>query len=132
MSVPKYLKTVAPSASSFHLVTQKRLPADWYARQQVASDNESGINKPTVYRDSTLEMHGKIFDVKCTKGEYCREDRIDPLSPALEATVALFNDHNDAPGSKEINILVEELPHCPECGEPARPGVVRSHTISMR
>lgn len=76
-----------------------------------------------VYPASILEMHGKIYDVKCTACDYCSEDRTDPLCPALGAADASFKDYQDA-GSREINIPIDELPRCPACGALARPGVV--------
>ncbi|KAI0069475.1 DHS-like NAD/FAD-binding domain-containing protein [Panus rudis PR-1116 ss-1] len=131
MSIPKFLKKVAPNANSFHLVTQNvdRLSTlalqsiidRWRRDPEEGDGNRESVTK--VYRNSILEMHGRIFDVKCTKCDTCWEDRNDPLCPALGGADALFNSYQDA-GSKEIKIPLEDLPHCRVCGELARPGVV--------
>ncbi|KAI0731321.1 DHS-like NAD/FAD-binding domain-containing protein [Earliella scabrosa] len=148
MSVPRHLKKVAPQAKSFHFVTQNvdRLSVTALQAildQEQASDddrdrdrdkdrdkegslstsNDVAAKKRVASEKTIIEMHGRIYDVKCTKCGYCVEDRTDPLCPALGAADASFKDYTDA-GSKEINIPVEELPHCPECNALARPGVV--------
>ncbi|EPS97622.1 hypothetical protein FOMPIDRAFT_1128092 [Fomitopsis schrenkii] len=127
MSVPAYLKRVAPSAKSFHLVTQNVDRLSVMALQTIADRlapaSPDAPPKRLVYPASILEMHGKLYDVKCTQCDYCGEDRTDPLCPALGAADASFKDYKDA-GSKEINIPLDELPRCPTCGALARPGVV--------
>ena len=127
MSVPAYLKKVAPSAKSFHLVTQNVDRLSVMALQTVVDRLTQASSDPPrkrlVYPDSILEMHGRIYDVKCTKCDYCKEDRTDPLCPALGAADASFKDYNDA-GSRRVDIPLEELPRCPACGALARPGVV--------
>ena len=146
--MPRHLKKVAPQAKSFHLVTQNvdRLSVTALQaildQEQASSDdrdrdrnkdkdkegslstsNDVAAKKRAASEKTIIEMHGRIYDVKCTKCGYCVEDRTDPLCPALGAADASFKDYTDA-GSKEINIPVEELPHCPECNALARPGVV--------
>ena len=71
--------------------------------------------------DSVFEMHGRIFDVKCTSCDYCVEDLSNPLCPALD--VSHIKDYNDA-GTKQIDIPLKELPRCSACHALARPGVV--------
>lgn len=130
MSVPKYLKKVAPSAKTFHLVTQNidRLSPDMLEALSNRLALESGDNSDQPKREyvspnSIYEMHGRIFDVKCTECDHCVEDRSNPLCPALGAADAAFKDYHDA-GSQDIEIPVEELPRCSACGALARPGVV--------
>ncbi|KAI0728202.1 DHS-like NAD/FAD-binding domain-containing protein [Fomitopsis betulina] len=126
MSVPAYLKKVAPSAKSFHLVTQNVDRLSVMALQSTVdrlTPAPDVLPGRLVYPASILEMHGKIYDVKCTACDYCSEDRTDPLCPALGAADASFKDYQDA-GSREINIPIDELPRCPACGALARPGVV--------
>ncbi|KAI0070975.1 DHS-like NAD/FAD-binding domain-containing protein [Panus rudis PR-1116 ss-1] len=135
MSAPKYLKKVAPLAKTFHLITQNvdRLSvqaqhtlAERLSAQDTSNNGATtsgGTRRHVVYPNSILEMHGRIYDVKCTQCDYCQEDRSDPLCPALGAADAAFRDYQDA-GTKEINIPIDELPHCPECNALARPGVV--------
>ncbi|KAH9942666.1 DHS-like NAD/FAD-binding domain-containing protein, partial [Amylocystis lapponica] len=64
-----------------------------------------------------------LFDVKCTACDHYEKDFNSPLCPALGATDAALGDYHDA-GSKENDIPLAELPHCPTCGALARPGVV--------
>ncbi|KAH9941708.1 DHS-like NAD/FAD-binding domain-containing protein [Epithele typhae] len=107
MSAPAYLKKVAPSAASFHLVTQN---VDTLSR--------------VIFPDSVFEMHGRIFDVRCTGAcGHVYEDRAEPLCAALGAADAEFASYEDA-GTKRIDIADKELPRCPKCGALARPGVV--------
>ncbi|KAI0375156.1 DHS-like NAD/FAD-binding domain-containing protein [Pilatotrama ljubarskyi] len=138
MAVPEYLKRVAPNAQSFHLITQNvdRLSVD-ALRELVDSmsrgrqafgqpcEDQSETPKVRVYKNAIYEMHGRIFDVLCTQPgcAYRAEDRSNPLCPALGAADATFRDYQDA-GSLQIDMPAEELPHCPECGALARPGVV--------
>ncbi|KZT24776.1 DHS-like NAD/FAD-binding domain-containing protein [Neolentinus lepideus HHB14362 ss-1] len=130
MSVPSYLKKVAPAAKTFHLVTQNvdrlSVAALDSLTERLASESVSasdGPGKRATFPNCILEMHGRIYDVKCTACDYCAEDRTDPLSPALGTADALFTDYHDA-GSREVNIPAEDLPRCPACGALARPGVV--------
>ncbi|EPQ55758.1 DHS-like NAD/FAD-binding domain-containing protein [Gloeophyllum trabeum ATCC 11539] len=128
MSVPLYIRKVAPEVKSFHLVTQNvdRLSVtalDSLVERLTADSGTAPARKRSIFPNSILEMHGRIFDVKCTVCDYCAEDRTDPLCPALGAADASFKDYHDA-GSKEVNIPLDELPRCPACGALARPGVV--------
>ena len=132
-SVPRYLRKVAPSAKSFHLVTQNVDRLSTLALQSLTDRLAPGPNDhlpltggrraPVIFPNSILEMHGRICDVQCTECDYRQEDPSDPLCPALGAADASFSDYTDA-GSKEVNIPVEQLPRCPACGALARPGVV--------
>ncbi|KZW00550.1 DHS-like NAD/FAD-binding domain-containing protein [Exidia glandulosa HHB12029] len=126
MSVPTYLRKVAPAAQSFHLVTQNvdRLSVSALNALLARPDSQAELaTKHTVFRDSILEMHGRIYDVKCTACGFCEEDRTDPLCPALGAADASFNNYHDA-GSKDVHIPENDLPRCAACGALARPGVV--------
>ena len=130
MSVPSYLKQVAPDAESFHLITQNidrlsvtalNVLVESLPPESAATSDSS--RKSAVFQNTILEMHGRIYDVKCTVCDYCAEDRTHPLCPALGAADASLKDYHDA-GAKEINIPQEQLPRCPACGALARPGVV--------
>ncbi|KAF9454360.1 DHS-like NAD/FAD-binding domain-containing protein, partial [Macrolepiota fuliginosa MF-IS2] len=130
MSAPKFLKKVAPLAKTFHLVTQNidrlSIGALQVLSERLASESKSNPDQPArkyIFPNSIIEMHGKIFDVKCTECENCVEDRSDPLCPALGAADDSFKDYHEA-GSKDVNIPVEELPRCSVCDSLARPGVV--------
>jgi len=97
LSVPKYLKIVAPAAKTFHLITQNVDGLSIAAVKSLAgqlSNNQARLDRVQV--DSITQMHGSLFDIKCTK--YA--------------------------GLKKINVAMEDLPRCSLCGALARPGVV--------
>jgi NAD+-dependent protein deacetylase sirtuin 5 len=73
--------------------------------------------------DSVLQMHGSLFDVKCTQCGHTVHDLTNPLCPSLSVADLQLESYADA-GSKEINISQEDLPRCKLCGALARPGVV--------
>lgn len=126
LAVPSYLKILAPAAKTYHLVTQNVDRLSVRALETVASERASEPKKADRPRlDSIIEMHGRLFDVKCTNTEcgHSEEDLSNPLCPALGAADALFSDYHDA-GSKEVDIPEAELPRCKRCGALARPGVV--------
>ncbi|EDR07807.1 uncharacterized protein LACBIDRAFT_297983 [Laccaria bicolor S238N-H82] len=79
LSVPSFLKTVAPAAKTYHLITQ----------------NVDGLST------TALQMHGRIFNVKCTECDYCAKDLSNPLCPSLD--VSNIGSYHDA-GSKEVDI----------------------------
>ncbi|KIM51421.1 hypothetical protein SCLCIDRAFT_638646 [Scleroderma citrinum Foug A] len=122
LSVPEFRREVAPNAKSFHLITQNVDRLSVRALQSLES--QVPANAPPSARpqmDSVFEMHGRIFDVKCTSCDYCVEDLSNPLCPALD--VSHIKDYNDA-GTKQIDIPLKELPRCSACHALARPGVV--------
>ncbi|KZW02912.1 DHS-like NAD/FAD-binding domain-containing protein, partial [Exidia glandulosa HHB12029] len=128
MSVPIHLRKVAPSAQSFHLVTQNvdRLSISALNSLLAGPDRDLLSDTPktrTVFRNSIIEMHGRIYDVRCTTCDFCKEDRTDPLCSALGAADASFQNYHDA-GSKDVHIPEIDLPRCSACGALARPGVV--------
>ncbi|KNZ75382.1 NAD-dependent deacetylase sirtuin-5 [Termitomyces sp. J132] len=124
MSIPNFLKTIAPRAESYHVVTQNidRLSVK---ALELLSNN---LGNKKLYADrprpeSVLEMHGRLFDVKCTSCDWCAEDRSNPLCPALGQADVHLEGYHDA-GSKSNDIPEADLPRCPQCGALARPGVV--------
>lgn len=124
LAVPSYLKTIAPSAKSFDLITQNVDRLSIRALETVASERSSETQKEDRPNpESVIEMHGKLFDVKCTTCDHISEDLSNPLCPALGAADALLGDYQDA-GSKTIDIPETELPRCSACGALGRPGVV--------
>ena len=132
MSSPAYLRKVAPASKSFHLVTQnvdrlsvqslEALTAE-HSCKDADKPETTTARKRVVFPNSIYEMHGRIYDVKCTQCDYCQEDTSNPLCPALGAADVDFKDYHDA-GTKKVSIPIEELPHCPQCNALARPGVV--------
>lgn len=126
LSIPGYLKVVAPSAKSFHLITQNvdRLSIralEDLEKEVTQSPDISSTGK--VSKDSIIEMHGRLFDVKCSACDYCEEDLSESLCPALGEAEAKLKGYQDA-GTKPNDIPESKLPHCPKCGAIARPGVV--------
>ena len=82
---------------------------------------EENPGQSTPQQPPILEIHGRLFDVKCSSqscGHVYWNDT-SPICPALAGTEVLI----DA-GVTEPNIATEDLPRCPQCGALARPGVV--------
>jgi NAD-dependent deacetylase sirtuin 5 len=71
-------------------------------------------------------MHGKIFEVRCTSSDctWSTEDFSSPLCPALGNASDQLDDIKGSLENESIAIPEKDLPHCPECGSLARPGVV--------
>ncbi|KAH9483745.1 NAD-dependent protein deacylase [Psilocybe cubensis] len=126
LAIPHYLKKVAPAAKSMHLITQNVDRLSVRALDDLEKElEEQGLKGPS-YRartGSVVQMHGKLFEVQCTKCDWRAEDFSTPLCPALGHVEANIQDYTDA-GSKNHDIPISLLPHCPECQELARPGVV--------
>ncbi|KAH7885618.1 DHS-like NAD/FAD-binding domain-containing protein [Phlebopus sp. FC_14] len=124
--IPTYLKEVAPNAKSLHLITQN---IDGLSSMALESALEklravdARTNEVSTPKTSIVEMHGRLFDVKCTECGFCRQDRSPTLCPALSLADDAFQNYEDA-GTKEINIPESDLPRCTQCGALARPGVV--------
>lgn len=99
---------MAPSAESFHLVTQN-------------VDNLSGRALPVSAPASArpIEMHGNICRVKCTKCDFVEENLDSPICPGLAGTEKVFQKDAEEPVVND-----EDLPHCRKCGSLSRPGVV--------
>jgi NAD-dependent deacetylase sirtuin 5 len=118
LSVPSILAQVAPAAKSFHLITQN---VDGLSTRALRALKET--NGPLL--DTLVEMHGRLFDVKCTKCDHVTFDLSSPLCAALGEADRTHADVIEA-GSKdtEMHIPVEDLPKCTSCGSLARPGVV--------
>ncbi|KAL6298006.1 DHS-like NAD/FAD-binding domain-containing protein [Sparassis latifolia] len=124
LAIPNFLKTLAPMAKSFHLVTQNVDRLSVRALNSVAEQVPAGSKRADRPRmDCIIEMHGKLFDVKCTTCNYCEGNLSSPLCPSLGEADAKLGDYHDA-GSVANDIPESQLPRCPDCGALARPGVV--------
>lgn len=121
LAIPNCLKTIAPVAKSYHLVTQNVDRLSTVALNILAEQNSSKIRADRARTDSIVEMHGRLFDLKCTACDYCAEDLSNPLCDAL-GTLDLEDYH--AAGSTLNHIPQIDLPRCPSCHSLARPGVV--------
>lgn len=122
--MPAYLKAIAPAAETYHLITQNvdRLStAALNSLGKTLANKEGRANR--VKMDSVVEMHGRLFDIKCTVCDYCAEDLSNPLCPPLGAADIQLEGYKDA-GTKSIDIPESDLPRCPSCNSLARPGVV--------
>lgn len=127
LSIPSVLEKVAPAAQSFHLITQNVDGLSERALQAVDAAQRSKSSSPKDYpqQASLIEMHGRLFDLRCTVCSHTVLDFAMPLCPALGEADRRHADVIAAGRSEnELQIPVEELPKCAECGSLARPGVV--------
>ncbi|KAF5341399.1 hypothetical protein D9758_012253 [Tetrapyrgos nigripes] len=129
LPISTFLETIAPTAKSYHLITQNvdRLSVRTLDELTDSASTNSTLKpneKPRM--DSIIQMHGKLFDVKCTQCDYTKEDLSNPLCLALGAAESHFETFHDVAGleGKNIDIAISELPTCPQCRALARPGVV--------
>lgn len=97
----------------------------------------SGLSTRAGHPASQLRtLHGSILDLKCS-GDRCayvdKDNRSDPLCPALQAASAVDTAPGDQSGKMPLldpavpvpKIDVKDLPHCPNCKTHLlRPGVV--------
>jgi len=124
LSVPKYLKIVAPAAKSFHLITQNVDGLSVAAAKSLDCQLSSNQARSNYARaDSIIQMHGSLFDIRCTNCGHTVQDHSNPLCPSLGTADSLVDNYVDA-GLKQVNLDVEDLPRCSLCGALARPGVV--------
>ncbi|KAL1719052.1 DHS-like NAD/FAD-binding domain-containing protein [Schizophyllum commune] len=125
MSIPTELKKVAPQAKSFHLITQNVDRLSTVPKVPASTAPKPRRAPPSVFPRSILEIHGRLFDVRCTDAScgHVEEDRSSPLCAALGEAEAGFTDVTDA-GRQITEIPPASLPRCRKCGALARPGVV--------
>ncbi|KAF5387798.1 hypothetical protein D9615_000186 [Tricholomella constricta] len=126
LSLASARENVAPDAT-FTLITQNVDGLSARALEQTLSAHtaQSDVQDEAL---KLLEMHGRLFDVKCTS-KSCGHTEFDTTSPicaSLAGTEALI-----AAGDAEPDIQVAELPRCSKCNALARPGVVWFHEIPL-
>ncbi|KAJ7043130.1 NAD-dependent protein deacylase [Mycena alexandri] len=114
LSIPSQRKVVAPDAT-FSVITQNVDGLSVKAMDKVLEKHSNNGISPL------LEMHGRIFDVKCTS-KSCKHVEYNTSSPICPA-LAGAEDAVEA-GSLDLYILTAELPRCSKCNALARPGVV--------
>ncbi|KAJ7915497.1 DHS-like NAD/FAD-binding domain-containing protein [Mycena leptocephala] len=110
-SMPSHRKVVAPNAE-FSIITQN---------VDGLSTKAMDMRPQAVGISPLLEMHGRIFDVKCTS-KSCRHveyNTSSPVCPALAGAEKLVE-----AGSLDLDIPQSKLPRCSKCNALARPGVV--------
>jgi NAD-dependent deacetylase sirtuin 5 len=78
--------------------------------------------------EQIAQVHGNLFEMKCSKNISGREDRCDyssqatyPINDAL--TIPADTDISDASVALPI-VSLDQLPHCPICNNLIRPAVV--------
>lgn len=116
-SIPDIRHRTAPG-STFTVITQNVDNLSPRANERVFA--ELG-NPPASDQPHLVEMHGRLFDVKCTNRN-CRFVEFNTASPiceGLRGTEELVEQQHLDP-----NLPVESLPHCGKCGSLTRPGVV--------
>lgn len=117
LSVSKFRDIISPD-STFTLITQNVDGLSGRALNDLLrqTPDQSPPEQPYM-----LEMHGRLFDVKCFSRScgYVYWNDASPICPALASTETLV----DA-GVTEPHITEAGLPRCPKCGSLARPGVV--------
>ncbi|KAJ7221745.1 DHS-like NAD/FAD-binding domain-containing protein [Mycena pura] len=119
--IPSVRNIVAPN-SEFAIITQnvdglsaKAMDMVWKEHTKDHSDEKVEDVSPL------LEMHGRLFDVKCTSN-FCGHveyDTSSPICPALAGTEKAIE-----AGAMDIVIPESKLPRCKKCNALARPGVV--------
>ncbi|EAU84564.2 sirtuin 5 [Coprinopsis cinerea okayama7 len=115
-SIPRIRHTVAPG-SSFTLITQNVDGLSPRAMKCVLQ----GWDGVTLPEDPPylIEMHGRLFDVKCTQCDHVELDTSSPICEGLAGTEKLVEQ-----AVLDPEIPEENLPRCKKCGSLARPGVV--------
>ncbi|CCA74641.1 related to NAD-dependent deacetylase Sirtuin 5 [Serendipita indica DSM 11827] len=132
LSIPKTLKKIAPNATSYDLITQNvdglspRALRELEAEIMEARGEDRPAKSERPRLDSITEMHGKLFEVKCSSDDcnWAVEDYTMPLCPALGATSNELEDIQGGIENTEKSIDEKDLPRCAKCGALARPGVV--------
>ncbi|THV05513.1 DHS-like NAD/FAD-binding domain-containing protein [Dendrothele bispora CBS 962.96] len=117
-SLPSIRHLIAPE-SSFTLITQNVDGLSVLALEKAlesATDADLNVEQPKI-----LEMHGRLFDVKCTKAEcgHVEFNRTSPICAALQGTEDLVEAN-----AMDPDIPRADLPRCSKCNALARPGVV--------
>ncbi|TFK66267.1 DHS-like NAD/FAD-binding domain-containing protein [Pluteus cervinus] len=139
LTIPSVLKSIAPDFKTYNLITQNVDRLSTRAMESLLSSPSIQFEKrkndiPTVNSGGSggiIEMHGRLFDVRCSKSQeecdWVEEDLSNPLNVVLGMAGREAESYESAgSNSSEAvkNIPVEELPKCKKCGALARPGVV--------
>ena len=117
-SFPQCRWRIAPD-SRFTLITQN--VDGLSARALGDAVHAHGAPTPEQEDPPLLEMHGRLFHVQCSNRRCAHIETNDrsPVCPALAGT-----EERVGAGEPDIDIPLEDLPRCSECGSLARPGVV--------
>ena len=79
--------------------------------------NSDGLHQRAGNKN-VLELHGALYNVKCTACSYKGINNDSPIVPALDGKG--LPDANQTPAM----IPIKDLPACPECGGLLRPDIV--------
>lgn len=71
---------------------------------------------------NVLEIHGRLFQIRCTKCNFVEDNIDNPIVPALANVSPIDNDE-----TKNLKIKLEDLPHCKLCKALQRPHIVWFH-----
>ncbi|KAJ7591313.1 NAD-dependent protein deacylase [Mycena floridula] len=115
-SLPSHRDKVAPN-STFTLITQNVDGLSQRALNDVIT--EPADERADTEQPRMLEMHGRLFDVKCTSCGHVEFDLTSPICEGLRGTDLLVEQSVLDPEISE-----SALPRCKNCGSLARPGVV--------
>ncbi|KIY65426.1 NAD-dependent protein deacylase [Cylindrobasidium torrendii FP15055 ss-10] len=114
-SLASIRQNLAPD-STFTLITQNVDGLSAVCLEEVLKQHP---DEPQPAQPYILEMHGRIFDVKCTKCEHVEFSKASPICDALGGTEKLIDRQ-----TADSDISVADLPRCANCGSLTRPGVV--------
>lgn len=68
---------------------------------------------------NVLEIHGRLFQIRCTECSTVEDNTDNPIVPALANVSPIDNDE-----TKNKKIKLEDLPHCKLCNALQRPHIV--------
>ncbi|KAF8837531.1 sirtuin 5 [Paxillus ammoniavirescens] len=107
------LPNQAHQALAYTIITQNVDGLSTQAYMDVVSHQSNSTQEPLpVHPKNLLEMHGRLLDTLCTGCGHREHNPADPLCAAFGVD------------SENIDISVDDLPHCTRCGSLLRPGVV--------
>ena len=115
-SIPSIRHAISPD-STFTLITQNVDGLSAISLEEVKRQYPGEIQPET--QPPILEMHGRVFDVKCSSCDHVSFDRSSPICESLRGTEKLVEKH-----THNTKIPESDLPRCAKCGALARPGVV--------
>ncbi|KAJ7063509.1 DHS-like NAD/FAD-binding domain-containing protein [Mycena amicta] len=120
-SIPAIRSNTAPG-SSFAIITQNVDGLSVKAMDHVFKEYKKDNKDANASKNSPLlEMHGRLFDVKCTSN-FCGHIEYDTTSPICAALGG--TEHSVERGAMDAQIPGSKLPRCTKCNALARPGVV--------
>lgn len=114
---PEVRAPFCPPNSTFTIISQNVDGLSPKALKEVSTSVT--IPEETAERPHIIEMHGRLFDVCCSGCRHIVHNTNSPLCEALAGTEKSLGSDDF-----EVDIPLDKLPRCENCGELARPGVV--------